>query len=171
MFTRAGQDSTRYGGVVPAVEPNLPPAYRDAGLLFTGANGLNPDQLRPYPGYGSMRFRSFDSRASYNSARGAAAASRAASPSASPTRSRAKTDCAGTVDATHPYDKAAYDYALANFDRTHYFVGNYVWNVPKGGGCSAAARSPAPFSTTGRCPASSGWPAATRSSSASTSQA
>ena len=57
MFTRAGQDPTRYGGVVPAVEPNLPQAYRDAGLLFTGVNALNPDQLRPYPGYGSMRFR------------------------------------------------------------------------------------------------------------------
>jgi hypothetical protein len=28
----------------------------------------------------------------------------------------------------------AYDYALANFDRTHYFVANYVWNLPKGGG-------------------------------------
>ena len=26
----------------------------------------------------------------------------------------------------------AYDYALANFDRTHYFVANYVWNVPGG---------------------------------------
>jgi hypothetical protein len=136
MFTRAGQDPTRYGGVVPAVEPNLPQAYRDAGLFFTGINGLNPDQLRPYPGYGSMRFRSFDSRASYNSLQ--VALQRRFSPSLtfglSYTLSRAKTDSAGTTDATHPFDKAAYDYALANFDRTHYFVANYVWNLPRGGG-------------------------------------
>ena len=30
-------------------------------------------------------------------------------------------------------DPQAYDYALASFDRTHYFVANYVWNLPKGG--------------------------------------
>jgi hypothetical protein len=135
MFTRDGQDPTRYGGTVPAVEPNLPPAHRDAGLSFSGVNGLNPDLLRPFQGYGSMRFRSFDSKASYNSLQ--VALQRRFSGSLtfglSYTLSRAKTDSAGTTDATHPFDKNAYDYALASFDRTHYFVANYVWNVPKGG--------------------------------------
>ena len=56
------------------------------------------------------------------------------------TLSRAKTDSAGTGDATHPFDLAAYDYALANFDRTHYFVANYVWNVPKGSGLLGGGR-------------------------------
>jgi hypothetical protein len=37
------------------------------------------------------------------------------------------------TDNTHPFDMKGYDYALANFDRTHYFVANYVWNLPKGG--------------------------------------
>jgi len=32
---------------------------------------------------------------------------------------------------THVSDSWSYDYALANFDRTHYFVANYVWNLPK----------------------------------------
>ena len=135
MFTRDGQDPTRYGGVVPAVEPNLPAAHRDAGLSFSGVNGLNPDQLRPYAGYGSLRFRSFDSKASYNSLQVALQRrfSRSLTFGVSYTLSRAKTDSAGTTDATHPFDLNAYDYALANFDRTHYFVANYVWNVPKGG--------------------------------------
>jgi hypothetical protein len=42
------------------------------------------------------------------------------------------TDSAGTTDNTHPFDIGQYDYALANFDRTHYFVANYVWTVPGG---------------------------------------
>jgi hypothetical protein len=136
MFAREGQDPTRFGGVVPAVEPNLPQVYRDAGLAFTGTNALNPDQLRPYRGYGSMRYRSFDSRASYNSLQVALQRrfSRSFTFGLSYTLSRAKTDSAGTTDATHPFDTTAYDYALANFDRTHYFVANYVWNLPKGGG-------------------------------------
>ena len=52
---------------------------------------------------------------------------------ASYTLSRAMTDSAGTTDNTHPFDIDQYDYALANFDRTHYFVANYVWTVPAGG--------------------------------------
>ena len=35
---------------------------------------------------------------------------------------------------TNNLDPPAYDYALATFDRTHYFVANYIWNLPKGGG-------------------------------------
>jgi hypothetical protein len=136
MFTREGQDPTRYGGVVPAVEPNLPSGHRDAGLAFSGINGLNPDQLRPYQGYGSLRFRSFDSRASYNSLQVALQRRyhKGLTFGVSYTLSQAKTDSAAPNDLTNPYDPSAYDYALANFDRTHYFVANYVWNLPKGGG-------------------------------------
>jgi hypothetical protein len=82
-----------------------------------------------------MRFRSFDSRADYNALQAALQRrfSRSFTFGLSYTLSRARTDSAGTTDATHPFDSAGYDYALANFDRTHYFVANYVWNVPKGG--------------------------------------
>lgn len=154
------------------MEPNLPQAHRDAGLSFSGVNGLNHDLLRPFPGYGSMRFRSFDSKASYNSLQ--VALQRRFSGSLtfglSYTLSRAKTDSAGTTDATHPFDKNSYDYALANFDRTHYFVANYVWNVPKGGGLLAAGVWPTPCWTIGPSRASRGSPRATRSSWASTSR-
>jgi hypothetical protein len=134
MFLRENQDPTRFGGVVPAVEPNLPQAYRDAGFSFSGANALNPNLLRPFPGYGAMRFRSFDSRASYNSVQAALQRrfSKSFSFGLSYTLSRARTDSAGVADPTHPFDTDAYDYALANFDRTHYLVANYVWNLPRG---------------------------------------
>jgi hypothetical protein len=136
MFRADAQDPTRFpGGVVPVTEPGLPAVYRDAGLAFTGTNALNPNLLRPYPGYGAMRFRSFDSRADYHALQ--AALQRRFSSSftfgVSYTLSRAKTDSAGPTDNTHPFDLRAYDYALANFDRTHYLVANYVWNLPKGG--------------------------------------
>jgi hypothetical protein len=136
MFRREAQDVTRFAdGVVPAVEANLPQAYRDASLSFTSQTALNPNLLRPYAGYGAMRFRSFDSRADYNALQAALQRrfSRSFTFGLSYTLSRVKTDAAGTNDNTHPFDIAAYDYALANFDRTHYFVANYVWNLPKGG--------------------------------------
>jgi hypothetical protein len=142
MFTRAAQNPAAFGGVVPTAEPNLPAAYRDAGLGFTGVNALNPNLLRPYPGYGAMRFRSFDSKADYNALQAALSRRFAKSVTfgVSYTLSRARTDSAGTTDATHPFDPAAYDYALANFDRTHYFVANYVWNLPRGSGLLGGSR-------------------------------
>src|SRR5207247_11205655 len=101
-FTPEGQGPTRYGGVVPAVRPNRPAGHRDAGLSFSGVNGLNPDQLRPYRDYGSMRSRSFDSRASYDSLQAALQRrfSRSLTFGLSYTLSRARTDSAGTTDAT-----------------------------------------------------------------------
>ncbi len=132
MFLPENQDPTRFGGTIPAVEPNLPRAYSDAGLRFTGVNAVNLNLLRPFPGHGNMRWRLFDSRAAYDALQ--VSVNRRFSKSlqfgASYTLSRAETDAAGVTDNTHPFDTRRYDYALANFDRTHYFVANYVWNVP-----------------------------------------
>ncbi len=146
MFRRDAQNPTAFGGTLPDVEPNLPQAYRDANLSFTGANALNPNLLRPYAGYGAMRFRSFDGRSDYNALQAALQRrfSRSLTFGLSYTLSRAKTDAATVGVATHPFDLRAYDYALASFDRTHYFVANYVWNLPRGGkllGGGALARA------------------------------
>jgi outer membrane receptor protein involved in Fe transport len=142
MFQRSAQNPAAFGGVVPAAEPNLPQVYREAGLGFTGQNALNPNLLRPFPGYGAMRFRSFDSRADYNALQAALQRrfSKGFTFGISYTLSRARTDAATPTDATHPSDPMAYDYALANFDRTHYFVANYVWNLPKGAGLLGGGR-------------------------------
>jgi len=50
---------------------------------------------------------------------------------AADTLSKVKTTISDETTFTHVSDPRSYDYALANFDRTHYFVANYVWNLPK----------------------------------------
>jgi len=39
----------------------------------------------------------------------------------------------GDVDfeGTNPYNTRAYNYRLADFDRTHVFVANYVYGLPR----------------------------------------
>lgn len=58
-FTRATQDPTQYGGVVPDVEPNLPDAYRQARLQFSGARAKRVEFLRLFPGYGNIPYREY----------------------------------------------------------------------------------------------------------------
>jgi hypothetical protein len=117
------------------VEPGLPAAHRDAGLPFSGQFALPIDFLRPFQGYGDILYRSFDASASYNSLQ--AAVQRRFSKSftfgLSYTLSRARSTSDVFSANTHVTDPQGYDYALASFDRTHYFVANYVWNVPRGG--------------------------------------
>ena len=135
-FQRAAQDPTRFAdGVVPAVEPGLPTAHRDANLAYSGQFALPIDFLRPYQGYGDILYRSFDAQASYKSLQ--ASLQRRFSKSFTFGMSYTLSKAESTSDVynanTHVSDPQAYDYALATFDRTHYFVANYVWNVPKGG--------------------------------------
>ena len=133
-FTAAAQDPTKTGGVVPAVEPNLPSIYSAAGLSYSGANALAIDFLRPYQGYSDIVYYLFDGRTSYNSLQ--ASLQRRFSNSLtfgiSYTLSRATTTVSDDGTFTSNLDPEAYDRGLATFDRTHYFVANYVWNVPGG---------------------------------------
>jgi len=48
------------------------------------------------------------------------------------TLSKVMTTISDETTITHIADPRAYDYALASFDRTHYFAANYVWTLPKG---------------------------------------
>ncbi|HEU4390218.1 MAG TPA: hypothetical protein VFV34_20620, partial [Blastocatellia bacterium] len=47
------------------------------------------------------------------------------------TLSKTTTTAADEGVLTHVSDPKNYDYALAAFDRTHFFVANFVWNLPK----------------------------------------
>ena len=136
-FRAAGQDPTRFaGGVVPAVEPNLPAAYSAAGFGFSGANALPVDFLRPFPGYGDILYRSFDAISNYNSLQ--ASASRRFRNNftfgVAYTFSKALTTSSDDAEITHPFDSRHYDYRLASFDRAHVLVINYVYNLPKASG-------------------------------------
>ena len=133
-FLAGSQDPTRYaGGNIPATEPNLPSAHQAAGLKFSGQFALPVDFLRPYRGYADITYNSFDSNATYNSLQVSVQRRFANNFSlgAAYTWSKTTTTAADEGVLTHVTDPKRYDYALAAFDRTHFFVANFVWNLPK----------------------------------------
>jgi len=132
-FTRAAQDPTQYGGIVPDVEPNLPEAYRQAGLQFSGARAKRVEFLRPYPGYGNILYREYVGSANYHSLQIAANRrfSRGLQFGASYTWSKAMDTANGDAEGTHSFDTRRYDYRLASFDRQHVLGAGFVYGIPK----------------------------------------
>jgi len=133
-FTREAQDPSRFpGGVVPQVEDNLPAAYRDAGLQFSGANAKRVEFLRPFPGYGNIMYREFAGSSNYNSLQVAVNRRFAERLHFSLSYTWSKTLVTANTDAetTHPFDTRRYDYRLASFDRRHVFGGGFVFDTPK----------------------------------------
>jgi hypothetical protein len=133
-FLASAQDPTKTNGVVPGVEPNLPSAYANAGLNSSGANAYAIDFLRPYQGYSDIIYYYFDGRTSYNSLQVALQRrfSKRFTFGLSYTLSRATTTVSDDATFTSNTNPEAFDSGLATFDRTHYFVANYVWNLPNG---------------------------------------
>jgi len=132
-FKNLSQDPTKYaGGVIPAAEPNVPAIYSGAGLSFSGANALPVDFVRPYQGYSDITYYFFDADASYKSLQIELRRrfSKGLTFSAAYTLSRTMTTVSDDSTYTNIKDPAHYDYGLANFDRTHYFVGTFVWDLP-----------------------------------------
>lgn len=92
------------------------------------------DFLRPYQGYSDITYNSFDANSTYHSLQ-VSVQRRFASDvtlGLAYTLSRVRTTISDEGTFTHSTNPRGYDYALANFDRTHYFVANYVWNLPRG---------------------------------------
>jgi hypothetical protein len=135
-FLASAQDPTRFAtGVVPAVEAGLPAVYQTAGVPFTGQFALPADFLRPYQGYGDITYYYFDGRTSFNSLQASVQRrfARGFSFGASYTLSRATTTVSDDATFTNNGNPEAFDSGLATFDRTHYLVINYIWNLPAGG--------------------------------------
>lgn len=133
-FLRENQDPTRFaGGVVPEVEPNLPQAYVNAGFKFSGNLAKRREFMRPFPGYGDIAFREDVGSANYHSLQVSANRrfSRSLNFGIAYTWSKTMDTANGDGEYTNPYNTRAYDYRLASFDRTHIFVANYVYNLPK----------------------------------------
>ena len=134
MFTREAQDPSLFsGGVVPEVEPGLPASYAAAGLAFTGRYALPTNLRRPYAGFGTINYRSFDGNANYNSLQAALNRRFAGILVMSATYTWSKTlgtawdDQSGIVSS---FDIHGHDYRLAPFDRTHVFSAAYVLTLP-----------------------------------------
>jgi hypothetical protein len=135
-FQAAAQDPTKYSnGVIPSVEPGLPAVYSSAGLNFSGANALAQDFVRPYQGYSDITYYLFDGNSSYNSLQVGVHRrfSQGVTFGGAYTLSKTTTTVSDDSTYTNILSPRRYDYGTATFDRTHYFVGNYVWDVPKGG--------------------------------------
>lgn len=134
-FKASAQDPTRFaGGVIPASEPGLPSAHQAAGLSFSGQFALPVDFLRPYQGYGDITYNNYDGNSSYKSLQVSAQRrfSQGLTFGIAYTLSKVTTTVSDNTTFTSIVDASAYDYALANFDRTHFFVANFVWGLPKG---------------------------------------
>jgi hypothetical protein len=133
-FTAAAQDPTKFaGGVIPATEPNLPALYANAGLSFSGVDILGTDLLRPYQGYSDITWYVFDAQANYNSLQASAQRrfSQGLTFGIAYTWSKTLTTISDDGTFTRLVNPSL-DYQLANFDRKHYLVGNFVWDLPKG---------------------------------------
>ncbi len=134
-FKPSSQDPTKYAnGVIPAAEAGLPSIYTQAGVAFSGATSLPVDYLRPYQGYSDITYYNFDANSTYRSLQVEFRRrfSKGLTFSAAYTLSRTLTTVSDDGTFTNFRD-AHLDYGLANFDRTHYFVGTFVWDLPQPG--------------------------------------
>ena len=133
-FTRAAQDPANFsGGVVPAVEPNLPPEYAAAGYSFSGQYAYPTNYLVPYKGYGQMEYYQFDGTANYNSLQASLQRrfSRGLTFGAVYTWSKTLTTANADEDFQYPQFTRRLDYRPASWDRTHVVAINYAYDLPK----------------------------------------
>jgi hypothetical protein len=135
LFNKAAQDPSFYAnGVVPDEEPNLPQAYRDAGLKFTGRFAFQPDFLRAFPGYGTVQMKTLGGSSNYHSLQATLQRrfSRGVTFGAAYTWSKALgTASAAEGEFINIVCSRCYDYRLLSFDRQHVLNLNYIWDLPK----------------------------------------
>jgi hypothetical protein len=132
-FTRAAQNPADFpGGVVPAVEPNLPPEYAAAGYSFSGQYAYQQNYLDPYKGYGQMEYYKFDGTSSYNSLQvsGQRRFGRGLTFGAVYTWSKTLTTSSADETFVDPFNPRKYSYGVASYDRRNVAAINYVYDLP-----------------------------------------
>ena len=133
-FTRAAQDPSKYpGGVIPAVEDNLPTAYAQAGFNYAGDLAFDPEFLVPYKGYGNtLQYYKFDGTSNYNSLQVSVQRrfTKGLTFGAAYTFSKALTTASADEDLQDAFFPRKYDYRLATYDVPHVLTFNYVYDVP-----------------------------------------
>jgi hypothetical protein len=135
LFTRQAQDPSRYtGGVIPDSDPNISPIYSAAGLKFDGTRAYSPNfqnLLRPYRGYGNIRYREFTGPSNYHSLQAALRRrfSRQLTLGLAYTWSKALNY--DFYPLSNPVAVERNEYRLADYDRTHVLAINYVYALPQ----------------------------------------
>ncbi|MFC6646499.1 Plug and carboxypeptidase regulatory-like domain-containing protein [Granulicella cerasi] len=132
-FTRAAQNPANFaGGVVPTVEPNLPPEYAAAGYSFSGQYAYQQNYLSPYKGYGQMEYYKFDGTSSYNSLQASVLKrySRSLTFGGFYTWSKTLTTSSSDESFVDPFNPRKYSYGVASYDRRSVAAINYVYSLP-----------------------------------------
>jgi hypothetical protein len=132
-FTRAAQDpSTFAGGVVPVIEPNLPPEYAAAGYSFSGQHAYQQNYLSPYKGYGQMEYYKFDGTSNYNGLQVSVQRRFGSGLTLGGVYTWSKTLTTSSDDESFvdPFNPRKYSYGVASYDRKQIGAINYVYDVP-----------------------------------------
>lgn len=134
-FQASAQDATRalLNPSDATRERDLPTAYTNVGFNFSGQYALPAELLRPFQGYGNINYREFVGTSNYHSLQSQVTRrfSRGLTFGIAYTFSKALGTSVDDFENTHPFNSRAYDYRLLNFDRTHTFVVNYVYDLPR----------------------------------------
>jgi hypothetical protein len=132
-LTAAAQNPANFpGGVVPAVEPNLPPEYAAAGYKFSGQYAYPQNYLSPFKGYGQMEYYEFNGTSNYNSLQASLQRrfSKGLTMGATYTWSKSMTTASEDEDFQDPFNPRLYSYRVADWDRTNVAALNYVYDLP-----------------------------------------
>lgn len=132
-FTAAAQNPANFaGGVVPAVEPNLPPEYSAAGYSFSGQYAYPTNYLVPYKGYGQIQYYQFDGTSNYNSLQVSVQRrfNRNLTFGGVYTWSHTLTTASSDQDMQYTQFTRLLDYRNATWDRRNVVAINYVYDLP-----------------------------------------
>ncbi|HJZ95336.1 MAG TPA: carboxypeptidase regulatory-like domain-containing protein [Candidatus Solibacter sp.] len=109
--------------------------FLPSSLDATNSNKpFTDDYLRPYQGYGSIKWLQFDGNSSYHSLQAQARRrfSHGLQFGVSYTFSKAMAYSDGDQGTVSTYvARREFDYGLASYDRTHVLALNYLWNLPR----------------------------------------
>ena len=149
-FSRAAQDPGNYTGYcsdpdpgnpctngIPNVEPNLPSEYAAAGFNFSGQFAYGKPSytdslLVPYKSYGAIEQLKFDGTSNYNSLQASLQRrfTKGLTMGAVYTWSKSMTTANSDEDLQDPFFPRIVNYGVANWDQTHVFAANYVYDLP-----------------------------------------
>ena len=149
-FSRAAQDPANFttycanpapGNLctngLPQVEPGLPSFYSQAGFDFSGAYAYGHESysnapLVPYKGYGQIAYLQWDGNANYNSLQVSLQRrfSKGLTFGAVYTYSKALGTAEGDQDYQDPFNPKLLDYRALDWDRTHVFSANFIYDLP-----------------------------------------
>jgi hypothetical protein len=133
-FQQSAQNPANFaGGVVPNVEPNLPPEYAAAGYNFSGRYAYQQNYLAPYHGYGQMDYYKFDGTSNYNSLQVSVQRrfTRKLTFGGAYTWAKNLTTSGADQSYVDPFNERKYSYGEPTYERRNVAAINYVYDLPK----------------------------------------